>query len=114
MGAGGVPVPHVEVSAGTVLTVLGMLVLIVQPGAIPFTYAVATRHARRGGKRPALVAVGGYLTGFLLSSIFVAVFACSDFPFFVALLLGWAPMWLFAILLLREPEVQPGGAHLRS
>ncbi|GLW31595.1 hypothetical protein [Actinoplanes regularis] len=106
--------PHVEVSAGTVLAVLGLVLLIVQPGAIPFTYAVATRYTRRGGKRPALTAVGAYLLGFVFTLIVVAVFACSDFPLFAALLFGWGTIWLFAILILRDPEVRPSGAHLRS
>jgi hypothetical protein len=106
-------VPHVEVSAATIITILGLIVLVVQPGAIPFTYAVAIRHVRRGGKRPALAAVGGYLLGCLLTLVFVATFACSDFPTLWAVLLGYVPMWLFAILILKKPEVQPSGQHLR-
>ncbi|GIF04106.1 hypothetical protein [Actinoplanes siamensis] len=106
--------PHVEVSAGTVVTILGMIVLAVQAGAIPFTYAAATRHVRRGGTRPALVATGAYLLGCLLTLVFVAVFACSDFPMPLAVPLGYLPMWLFALLILKDPEARPSGRRLRS
>ncbi|BCY12635.1 hypothetical protein [Actinoplanes sp. L3-i22] len=107
--------PHVEVSAGTVLTMLGMILLVVQPGAIPFTYAVATRHVRRGGTRPALVAVGAYLLGCVFTLVCVAAFFCSEFPMLWSLVLGYVPMWLFAVLILRhQPEAQPRGLHLRK
>ncbi|WP_203738380.1 hypothetical protein [Actinoplanes cyaneus] len=106
--------PHVEVSAGTVLLLLGMIVLVVQPGAIPFTYAVATRHVRRGGQRPPLVATGAYLLGCLFTLVCVAAFFCSEFPMLWAAVLGYVPMWLFAYLILRQPDVQPGGRHLRG
>jgi hypothetical protein len=115
MGAGGVPVPHVEVSAGTVLTMLGMVLLVVQPGAIPFTYAVATRYVRRGGTRPELVASGAYLLGCVFTLVCVAAFFCSEFSMLWALLLGYVPMWLFAVFILRDrPEAQPTGLRLRE
>jgi hypothetical protein len=109
-----VPVPHVEVSVSpaTVILVLGVLLLLVQPGAIPFTYALVTRHQRRGGGHIRGYAVGAYLFGCLLTLMFVAVFACSDFPYAVAVLLGYVPMWLFALLILRTPEARPDGPRL--
>ncbi|AEV86285.1 hypothetical protein ACWT_5267 [Actinoplanes sp. SE50] len=100
--------PHVEVSAGTIVTILGLLVLVAQPGAIPFAYAVTTRHVRRGGTRPTLAAIVGYLLGCLFTLVCVATFACSDFPWLWAALLGYVPMWLFSVLILRQPEISPG------
>ncbi|BCJ40557.1 hypothetical protein GCM10010168_81090 [Actinoplanes ianthinogenes] len=106
--------PHVEVSVspGVVVLVLGVLLLLIQPGAIPFTYAMVTRRQRRGGGRVIGYAIGAYLLGALLTLMFVAVFACSDFPYAVAVLLGYVPMWLFSLLALREPEARPHGPRL--
>ncbi|WP_436529831.1 hypothetical protein [Actinoplanes sp. HUAS TT8] len=107
-------VPHVGVSAGTVVMMLGMILLIVQPGAIPFAYAMTTRHVRRGGQRPTFVAVGTYLLGCLFTLICVSAFFCADFPMMWAVVLGYGPMWLYGYLLLRQPEARPAGRHLRS
>ncbi|WIM93964.1 hypothetical protein ACTOB_005959 [Actinoplanes oblitus] len=106
--------PNVEVSVspGVVILVLGVLLLLIQPGAIPFTYALVTRHQRRGGGHVIGYAVGVYLLGALLTLMFVAVFACSDFPYAVSVLLGYVPMWLFALLILRTPEARPDGPRL--
>ncbi|GAA4587106.1 RsiW-degrading membrane proteinase PrsW (M82 family) [Actinoplanes octamycinicus] len=103
--------PNVEVSVspGVVILVLGVLLLLIQPGAIPFTYALVIRHQRRGGGHPLRFAIGAYLLGALLTLMFVAVFACSDFPYAVAVLLGYLPMWLFSLLILRTAEARPDG-----
>lgn len=112
--------PHVQVSAGTVFMLLGMMLLVVQPGAIPFTYATATRHVRRGGKRPQLFAVGAYLLGCVFTLVCVTAFFCSEFPMLWAVLLGYVPMWLLSFFILRQPdtmsrpEARPVGRHLRS
>lgn len=106
--------PHVEVSAGTVFTMLGLITLIVQPGAIPFTYAMVTRHLRRGGQRPQLVAVGSYLLGCVFTLLCVAAFFCAEFPMLVGVLLSYGAMLLFAYLIMREPAVEPTGRHARS
>ncbi len=92
----------------------GTILLLVQAGAIPFTYAVTTRHVRRGGQRPQLVAAGSYLLGCLFTLLCVTAFFCAEFPMLLAVVLGYVPMWLFAYLILKQPEVQPSGRHLRS
>jgi hypothetical protein len=109
-------VPHVEVgvSAGTVIMVLGLLLVLSSPGAIPFAYALGTRHQNRGGRRPALYTAGAYLLGCLCTLLFIATFMCSDFPGLWAVLVGYVPMWLFTVLILKrpaDPETAGGAAH---
>ncbi|KUL30025.1 hypothetical protein ADL15_26005 [Actinoplanes awajinensis subsp. mycoplanecinus] len=106
-------VPHVEVgvSAGTVIVVIGLLLILAQPGAIPFTYAMAHRPHRRSERRQAIATAGAYLLGCALTLMFVAVFTCGDFPLLAALVLGYVPMWLFALLILRKNGVRSTGPH---
>jgi hypothetical protein len=84
------------------LLLLGLWLLAVQPSALPFSYAAARRHRRRGGAHPILVALGGWSVGSLLGAFTSAYFANLGInSTVVLLLLSYPPVWLLAWLLAR-------------
>lgn len=90
----------ISFSLSETLLLLGIWLLAVQPAALPFTYATARRHRRRGGAHPIAASLGGWVIGCLLGAFTSALFAGLGVDSAVMLLLlSYPPVWLLAWLL---------------